>query len=81
MIVSAELEHHVTNVAKKIAVNQLLLATGKAAFYAQRELSVADAYDYAARVMVENMLHRDAAEDKYLSKSATRNGKVKDFWG
>ena len=63
VIVSAELENHVTNVAKKIASKSAVtLATGKAAFYAQRELSVADAYDYAARVMVENMLHRDAAE-------------------
>ena len=63
VIVPAELENHVTNVAKKIASKSAVtLATGKAAFYEQRELSVADAYDYAARVMVENMLHRDAAE-------------------
>ena len=63
VIVSAELGNHVTNVAKRIASKSAAtLATGKAAFYAQRELSVADAYDYAARVMVENMLHRDAAE-------------------
>ena len=63
VIVSAELQNHVTNVAKKIASKSAVtLATGKAAFYEQRELSVADAYDYAARVMVENMLHRDAAE-------------------
>ena len=63
VIVPAELENHVTNVAKKIASKSAVtLATGQAAFYAQRELSVADAYDYAARVMVENMLHRDAAE-------------------
>ena len=63
VIVSAELGNHVTNVAKKIASKSAFtLATGKAAFYAQRELSVADAYDYAARVMVENMLHRDASE-------------------
>ena len=63
VIVSAELGNHVTNVAKKIASKSAVtLATGKAAFYTQRELSVADAYDYAARVMVENMLNRDAAE-------------------
>jgi enoyl-CoA hydratase/carnithine racemase len=35
---------------------------GKEAFYAQAEMGVADAYDHAARVMVENMLARDAEE-------------------
>jgi enoyl-CoA hydratase/carnithine racemase len=35
---------------------------GKAAFYQQREMGLSDAYDHAARVMVENMLHRDAGE-------------------
>jgi enoyl-CoA hydratase/carnithine racemase len=63
VIASADLGNHVTSVAKKIASKSAVtLATGKSAFYAQRELSVTDAYDYAARVMVENMLHRDAAE-------------------
>ncbi|HEV7252565.1 MAG TPA: enoyl-CoA hydratase [Mesorhizobium sp.] len=38
------------------------LKTGKEAFYAQTELPLAQAYDHAARVMVENMLHRDAEE-------------------
>ena len=35
---------------------------GKDAFYTQLELGLADAYDYAAEVMVENMLMRDAEE-------------------
>ena len=35
---------------------------GKRAFYDQIELSRADAYDHAARVMVENMLWRDTEE-------------------
>lgn len=35
---------------------------GKEAFYRQIEQPVAEAYDYAARVMVENMLFRDAEE-------------------
>ncbi|RAI37983.1 enoyl-CoA hydratase [Rhodoplanes roseus] len=35
---------------------------GKAAFYRQRELPLADAYQYAAAVMTENMLARDAEE-------------------
>ena len=38
------------------------LKIGKEAFYAQAEMGLADAYDYAARVMVENMLARDAEE-------------------
>jgi enoyl-CoA hydratase/carnithine racemase len=38
------------------------VAIGKHAFYAQAELPVADAYDYAARVMVENMMAHDAEE-------------------
>ena len=35
---------------------------GKQAFYAQAEMSLADAYRYAAEVMTENMLARDAQE-------------------
>jgi enoyl-CoA hydratase/carnithine racemase len=35
---------------------------GKRAFYAQREMSLADAYDHASRVMVDNMLDADAKE-------------------
>ncbi|MCE1236641.1 MAG: enoyl-CoA hydratase [Hyphomicrobiales bacterium] len=40
----------------------LTLKIGKEAFYAQAEMGLAEAYDYAARVMVENMLTRDAEE-------------------
>jgi len=35
---------------------------GKAAFYRQIEQPLSEAYDYAAAVMVENMLYRDAEE-------------------
>lgn len=35
---------------------------GKEAFYRQAEMPLAEAYDYAAQVMVENMLARDAEE-------------------
>ena len=35
---------------------------GKDAFYRQAEMGLAEAYDYAAEVMVENMLNRDAEE-------------------
>jgi enoyl-CoA hydratase/carnithine racemase len=40
----------------------LTVAIGKKAFYDQVEMPLASAYDYAARVMVENMLKADAAE-------------------
>jgi enoyl-CoA hydratase/carnithine racemase len=36
--------------------------TGKEAFYRQREMPLAEAYDYASRVMTENMLHAEAGE-------------------
>ncbi|MBX4951664.1 enoyl-CoA hydratase [Rhizobium binae] len=53
-------------VAKYAAViagkSPLTLKIGKEAFYRQLELPVEGAYDYAARVMVENMLTRDAQE-------------------
>ena len=49
--------------AQKIAAkSNLTLATGKRAFYRQREMNLADAYIYSAEVMVENMLARDAEE-------------------
>jgi len=49
--------------ARKIASkSSMTLATGKRAFYAQRDMSLSDAYDYASRVMVENMLAQDARE-------------------
>jgi enoyl-CoA hydratase/carnithine racemase len=38
------------------------LAIGKEAFYRQVEMSLADAYDYAAGVMVENMMHAESKE-------------------
>ncbi len=40
----------------------LTVAIGKEAFYRQAEMPVAEAYRYAADVMVENMMARDAEE-------------------
>jgi enoyl-CoA hydratase/carnithine racemase len=40
----------------------LTVSMGKAAFYDQIEMPLTAAYDYAAKVMVENMLKADAAE-------------------
>lgn len=51
------------DLARKIASkSSLTLATGKRAFYEQREMPLAQAYYHASAVMVENMLARDAAE-------------------
>ncbi len=52
------------------AKSPLTVAIGKSAFYAQAEMSLKDAYDYAARVMVENMMAHDAEEGigAFLSK-------------
>jgi len=38
------------------------LKIGKRAFYEQREMGLSEAYDYASRVMAENMMARDAKE-------------------
>jgi enoyl-CoA hydratase/carnithine racemase len=42
--------------------SSLTLKIGKEAFYRQIEMPLSEAYDYTARVMVENMLARDAEE-------------------
>ncbi|AWJ82990.1 enoyl-CoA hydratase [Azospirillum sp. TSH58] len=63
----------VAEAAGKIAAKSpLTLAIGKEAFYRQIELDVEEAYAYAARVMTENMLARDAEEgiDAFLQKRA-----------
>jgi len=41
---------------------KMTVAIGKEAFYRQLEMELADAYDYASGVMVENMLHAEAKE-------------------
>jgi len=59
------------DLARQIAAKSAFtVAIGKAAFYAQAELGLADAYRYAAEVMTRNMLGRDAAEgiDAFLAK-------------
>lgn len=45
-----------------VAKSALTVKIGKEAFYRQAEMSLSDAYDYTAEVMVENMLARDAEE-------------------
>jgi enoyl-CoA hydratase/carnithine racemase len=49
--------------AGKIAAKpRATVKTGKEAFYRQLEMPLAEAYDYASRVMTENMLHAEAEE-------------------
>ena len=58
---------YATIIASKSAMT---VRMGKEAFYAQAEMGLSEAYDYAASVMVENMLGRDAEEgiDAFLDK-------------
>ncbi|MFD0860482.1 enoyl-CoA hydratase [Roseovarius aquimarinus] len=57
------LREEVMSLARKIASkSSMTLATGKRAYYAQREMPLGEAYDYASRIMVENMLTHDAEE-------------------
>ena len=44
------------------AKSRHVIKIGKQAFYRQIDMDLAQAYDYAAEVMVENMMARDAAE-------------------
>ena len=49
--------------AGKVALKSAhTIKLGKEAFYRQAEMSLADAYRYAAEVMTENMMARDAEE-------------------
>jgi len=49
--------------AQKVALKSAYtVKLGKAAFYRQAEMSLAEAYRYTAEVMTENMMARDAEE-------------------
>lgn len=57
------LERETLALAGRIAAQSaVVVKTGKRAFYAQAEMGLAEAYDYCSRVMVENLLFRDAEE-------------------
>jgi len=65
------LDGEIERLARQLAgKSALTLAIGKEAFYRQAELPLAEAYDYAAKVMTRNMLARDAEEgiDAFLEK-------------
>jgi len=53
-----------------VSKSPLAVATGKAMFYKQLELGMAEAYTYASEVMAGNMMAEDAAEgiDAFLEK-------------
>ena len=50
--------------------SSLTLKIGKEAFYKQKEMPLSEAYDYASKVMVDNMLEHDAKEgiESFLEK-------------
>jgi enoyl-CoA hydratase/carnithine racemase len=57
------LEMEAMNLARLIASKPAkTVKTGKEAFYRQLEMGLSDAYDYASRVMTENMLAAEAEE-------------------
>jgi enoyl-CoA hydratase/carnithine racemase len=57
------LESDVMALAAKIAAKpRATVKTGKEAFYRQLEMPLAEAYDYASKVMTENMLDAEACE-------------------
>jgi enoyl-CoA hydratase/carnithine racemase len=61
--------------AHRIAAKSRHVVTiGKQAFYRQIDMDLARAYDYAAEVMVENMMARDAAEgiSAFIEKRTAR---------
>lgn len=68
---AAELGDATLGLARLIASKSaLVVKTGKEAFYRQLEMPLAQAYDYAAQVMTENLLARDAEEgiDAFIQK-------------
>lgn len=63
VVPDAEVEEAALALARQIASkSRATVAIGKQAFYRQLEMPLAEAYDYAAAVMVENMMYRDAEE-------------------
>lgn len=62
-VAESDLQTATMDMARTIASkSSMTLATGKRAYYAQREMPLAEAYDFASQVMVDNMLAHDAEE-------------------
>ena len=71
VVSEAELDDSALELAEKIASKSpLTLKIGKKAFYEQLDKDLSSAYEYCSRVMVENMMARDAEEgiDAFLEK-------------
>ncbi len=71
VVADGDLDQAVAALAHQIAgKSTATVKIGKEAFYRQREMSLGDAYDYASRVMTENMMKRDATEgiDAFIEK-------------
>ncbi len=72
---AAQLDQVTEDLAKKIASKSALtVGIGKRAFYAQINQDLEIAYEHCSRVMVENMMARDAQEgiDAFLEKRAPK---------
>ena len=70
-----DLKSYVESQALKISKkSSLTLKIGKQAFYKQINMTLNEAYDYASKIMVENMLNLDAKEgiDAFISKREPR---------
>ena len=75
LVTADKLDKAVDAVAEKIArKSSLTLKMGKQAFYQQCDKSLVDAYDHCGKVMVENMMAKDAQEgiDAFIEKRAPR---------
>ncbi len=73
VVADEALEEATMALARQIASKSpLTLAIGKEAFYRQADMDLANAYEYTAKIMTENMLANDAAEgiDAFLEKRA-----------
>ena len=71
VVADADLESATLELARKVAsASSATVAVGKAAFYEQRELPVADAYARMSQVMADNAVAADAQEgiDAFLTK-------------
>jgi enoyl-CoA hydratase/carnithine racemase len=75
VVPSTELDRAADELAEKISSKSpLTLKIGKRAFYEQADKDLRSAYEYCSRVMVENMMARDAEEgiDAFLEKREPR---------
>ena len=71
VVETSRLRDFVLDKAQKISKkSSVTLKIGKEAFYKQLDMKLSDAYDYASKVMVQNMLKLDAKEgiDAFIDK-------------